>query len=85
MRNAAWSAWAGLGFLCVALADCTHYVNPTHPGYGTPEFDRDQAACRQENTHPVLILGYVDRTETRVDEGAAKDCLTKRGWQPAGN
>jgi len=87
MRCATWPAWAGLAFLCLGLADCTpaHYINPTHPEYGAADYDRDLAACRQENSHTVTIVGYDDKTETKVDEDAAKACLAKRGWQPAGN
>jgi hypothetical protein len=62
------------------------YRNPSHPGYGAVEFDKDQDDCQRQNSHVVTQQGnYVETTRTVVDQDKAQACLAARGWQRSQN
>jgi hypothetical protein len=69
--------------LLVALSGCdtATYKNPSHPGYGDAEYKTDLAQCRKQNSTTVIVGGYDDKGEIRVDEDKARSCMNERGWQ----
>jgi hypothetical protein len=70
---------------CVLLAGgCTptRYTNPSHPEFGTQQYDSDRALCEKANSKVTVHQGYDIVTEVTVDQDGVKSCLAAKGWQP---
>jgi hypothetical protein len=75
-----------LSVIAITLAGCAspQHHNVTHPEYGSAEYDRDQAGCQRDNSHPVTrVTGYAEVKGTEPDEDKVRSCMALLGWQPA--